>query len=405
MIECTTTEDAGLKWVNIKGRIDSMTSPEARRHFDEAVQSGERVIVANLEEVNYISSAGLRIFLTVQKQLKKVGGELILYRLSGYGLDVFNQGGILDFFRLVASGEEIASTARDSGPAADIVSMELDSISMRYVEKPAAPGLVSPIGSQEKLAFADYTEDDVVGVKTGEFRFATGLAALGEQYDDYRHLFGEALLMDGNFFFYPAVKRPAVDFMLASELESGLQYQFLHGFGFTGDFRFVASFESGETFIPLARLVDALFQISGANILGIVLLAESKGLWGMNLKKVPLRENRPRNGKAIFDAENFADWMNFPVEPSDFNHVVAAAGVAVRDRSTAGAAVQGFIPEGSRFHLHGAVFEKEPLGKKVEHFKDELKRVLTELDVYKVQHLLGQTLFGSGMVGVIEIEG
>jgi hypothetical protein len=36
-------------------------------------------------------------------------------------------------------------------------------------------------------------------------------------------------------------------------------------------------------------------------------------------------------------------------------------------------------------------------------FEKELKRVVNELEVSKVQHVLGQSKFGSGMAGLIEL--
>ena len=41
----------------------------------------------------------------------------------------------------------------------------------------------------------------------------------------------------------------------------------------------------------------------------------------------------------------------------------------------------------------------------VEDFEKEFTRIFKELEVYKVQHLLGRSRFGSGMVGIIDLEG
>jgi hypothetical protein len=136
----------------------------------------------------------------------------------------------------------------------------------------------------------------------------------------------------------------------------------------------------------------------------VIFLAESKGLWGMNLKRIPLIENRPENGKDIFASENFSDWMNFPVEPSDTSNIVVGTGIAVRDRNALSDTAKSLIPRDQMFHIHVCVFEKEPFNKNLQEFDAEMKRVLTELEVYKVQHVLGHTRLGSGIVGLIELE-
>jgi hypothetical protein len=51
------------------------------------------------------------------------------------------------------------------------------------------------------------------------------------------------------------------------------------------------------------------------------------------------------------------------------------------------------------------VFEKEPVNRNILEFGNELDRVLADLSVYRVQHLLGQSAFSSCTMGVVELEG
>ncbi|WAC08742.1 MAG: STAS domain-containing protein [Thermodesulfobacteriota bacterium] len=403
MLDCTITVESGVTWINLKGRIDSMTSPEIQRQINDLILGGERHLVANLEEINYISSAGLRVFLGAQKQLKKVGGEIIFYKVSSSIFDVFKLGAFDQIFRFASTREEITGALHADKTSFPIRSKEVEKIVFNYLEKKADPGFLKVVGSQENLAWAKYIEKDVVTIKSEELQFGTGLATLGDCYGEYKNLFGEAMVINRNFFFYPAVKRPAVDFMLAANQESSLEYRFLHGFGFTGSYKYVVLFESTEGLVELERLVNAFFSISQANLLGFVILGESKGLWGMHLKNSPIFENQPKNGKEIFDPINFADWVNFPVEAGDINRIIAATGIAIKEVSRERGEVQSLLSKGACFHVHGAVFSQEPLSKKIEQFENELTRVLTELEVYKVQHILGKTRFSSGMVGLVEL--
>jgi hypothetical protein len=134
------------------------------------------------------------------------------------------------------------------------------------------------------------------------------------------------------------------------------------------------------------------------------MLAESKGFWGMNLKKVPIIDNRPENGKDIFDADNFISWMNFPVEPAHSNHIIAAAGIGVRHRGDVSREIQALFTGENNFHMHAGVFEKQPLNRNIASFDKELMRVITECEVYRIQHMLGKTKLSSGMLGIIELD-
>lgn len=404
MFEYHLSEELGLKCLHLKGRIDSMSATEIQHQVNGLILAGERRFVTDFEEVNYISSAGLRIFLAAQKQLSKAGGEIILFKMPPDVLRVFKMSGFEQLFRIASSEEEIRSALQGEQPAVEVSSREIEGIPVQYLKREVEEGKLFTIGSQERLATSDYTEKDVIAVKPGDIQFGTGLAAIGDRYQDYKDFFGEALVITRHLYFYPATKRPAVDFMLYTQGDSSLEYKFFHGFGFNGDYKYILSFESPEGYTELSRLIKALFALSEANILGVVLLAESKGLWGMNLKRVPLAENKPEGGEDIFDSRNFSEWMNFPVEPSDMNNIVIGTGIAVRDRNALRAGAQPLIPGEQNFHIHACVFEKQPFNINLQEFDKEMKRVLTELEVYKIQHILGQTRFSSGIVGLIELE-
>jgi hypothetical protein len=314
--------------------------------------------------------------------------------------------GMLPLFRMGSCKGEILAGSNGEEAPTGTVSAEIDGISFHYAQRQAHTGKLVSIGSQQKLPSSAYTEKDVVGVRAEDFRFGTGLASLGDRFEDYGNLFGESIIVDRSLFFLPSVKRPAVDFMLFSERQPGMEYRFLHGFGFGDSFRYIAFFEGADGgFVTLDRLVPALFKLSEANLLGVVFLAESKGVWGMHLKRSPIVENSPENGKDIFDPANFPAWMHFPMEPGDINNVILGVGIAVRDRDAANPQALMFLPSGGSCHIHGGIFSKDPLSQDVEAFEPELKRAASELEVFRVEHLLGKSSFARGTAGIIELEG
>jgi anti-anti-sigma factor len=402
-MEFSIDEDLGVQWLKVKGRIDGITCGEVRRQLNHLIDQGHRTFIAQLGDVHYISSAGLRDFLEVQKQLKKVEGEIFLFGLTGAVMKAFEMSGFLMLFRVMSSREEMVAALKPADFTLEVESTDVIGISFRRIQRDGPPGDMKIIGSQKGLRSSGYTEADVVTLAANDIQYGFGLATLGDEYEEYKNLFGEALVLNRSLFFYPAAKHPVADFMLCAQTSSNPEYRFLNGARFSGPFHHVLFFESGEEAVEIPRLIHALFELSGGNVLGIVLLASSKGFWGMNIRKSPIGENRPENGKDIFDRTNFPQWMNFPVEPGEFNHIIACAGVAVRDRGAARPEIASLLPEGAHFHLHGAVFPKGPLSKEVVQFEKELNRVVNELEVSKVQHVLGQSRFGSGMVGVIEL--
>lgn len=66
------------KWLvyAISGRIDGATAPELEESLRGTIDAGEMRIAADLSGVQYLSSAGLRVFLTTLRRLG--GGEFRL---------------------------------------------------------------------------------------------------------------------------------------------------------------------------------------------------------------------------------------------------------------------------------------------------------------------------------------
>jgi anti-anti-sigma factor len=69
--------------VELKGRLDAVTAPELEQRLGEIIDAGNLNMDLNLTGLEYVSSAGLRIFLVATKRLKALKGELCLAGLSG----------------------------------------------------------------------------------------------------------------------------------------------------------------------------------------------------------------------------------------------------------------------------------------------------------------------------------
>ncbi|MBE6479110.1 MAG: STAS domain-containing protein [Olsenella sp.] len=82
----TLSHDGGTATIRVEGNLTVQTSPEleeAIRGLDEQV----RDLDIDLSEVDFVSSAGLRVLVIAQKQTKLRGGRM---RLLGPNDDVFS---------------------------------------------------------------------------------------------------------------------------------------------------------------------------------------------------------------------------------------------------------------------------------------------------------------------------
>jgi len=75
--------------LKLNGYLDGHTYADLEHRFDEQVKQGNKRLVADLKELTYISSAGVGVFIKIQHQLKKQGGNLQLANPSPSVREVF----------------------------------------------------------------------------------------------------------------------------------------------------------------------------------------------------------------------------------------------------------------------------------------------------------------------------
>ncbi|AZU64553.1 anti-sigma factor antagonist [Neobacillus mesonae] len=68
--------------VKLAGEIDAFTAPKLREELLPLAEGGNKTIIVNLQDVSYLDSTGLGVFVGLFKQLKNTGGELQLIELS-----------------------------------------------------------------------------------------------------------------------------------------------------------------------------------------------------------------------------------------------------------------------------------------------------------------------------------
>lgn len=82
----------------ISGRIDTTTAPALGESLAEGYDSCEKLIL-DFAEVDYISSAGLRILLSAQKVMSKKGG-MKLVNVNSDIMDIFEVTGFQDILTI-----------------------------------------------------------------------------------------------------------------------------------------------------------------------------------------------------------------------------------------------------------------------------------------------------------------
>ena len=82
----------------LSGRLDTTTAPQ----FEEAIKSsidGVKTLTVDLAELEYVSSAGLRVFLAAQKTMNKQG-SMVIKNVNETIMEVFEVTGFVDILTI-----------------------------------------------------------------------------------------------------------------------------------------------------------------------------------------------------------------------------------------------------------------------------------------------------------------
>ncbi len=96
----------------VKGRLDSDTAPTLGRRLTEAFAASGRRLVLDLQQLDYISSAGFRILFLAAMRAEATGSRFVVCGLSSKVHQLFDIGGFLNRFPILASREDAISAAR-----------------------------------------------------------------------------------------------------------------------------------------------------------------------------------------------------------------------------------------------------------------------------------------------------
>ena len=80
--------------IEVAGRLDTLTAPALEKTINEEIGDARNLIL-DIKGVSYISSAGLRVLLSTQKKMQKIG-SLKVKNVCPEVMEVFEMTGFAD---------------------------------------------------------------------------------------------------------------------------------------------------------------------------------------------------------------------------------------------------------------------------------------------------------------------
>jgi anti-anti-sigma factor len=105
-MEFTVDEFGDVRAVRITGNLDTQTSAVAQEQLTQLIDNGAKKVLLDFENLNYISSSGLRVLLVAAQRLEDTTGQLRICNPNTMVREVFDTSGFTEIFSVYSSQAE-----------------------------------------------------------------------------------------------------------------------------------------------------------------------------------------------------------------------------------------------------------------------------------------------------------
>ena len=97
-MEITKTQEGSTLNLTLIGRLDTVTSPQLQDVLDDSTENASSLIL-DFAQLDYVSSAGLRILLAANKRFSKTG-TMTIRHVNDVVKEVFDMTGFSDILNI-----------------------------------------------------------------------------------------------------------------------------------------------------------------------------------------------------------------------------------------------------------------------------------------------------------------
>ena len=347
------TEQIGKNVVlHVAGRLDATWAEHFHNAVRNVLRAGQHHVRIEASKLEYLSSAGIRVLLQIQRELATVNGTFFIFHPSEFVESTLRMSGLEIFLAADADIQSAGGTSAGAGgaPSPDVYALA------------SSGGMVLRLPARW-TPWARVREGDLKRLPLPPGILALGIGAAGNDLQEVRGQLGEFLAVAGGMCWQPAdMHHHPPDYVVQTgdyvpEIHA-LQALVAEG-SFSTLFRFQSE-RAGDS-LPLGDLANRALEVCGANVVVLVALAEIDGLVGTALSRSPgLVDENSQPGQF----PEIRDWMNFC---GDRVHAGLSALLVcfVARPSAAGPLTPFLTPLPSNpnvaIHAHTAIFPFRPL--------------------------------------------
>ena len=110
------SEQEGVVILGLVGYLDAHTAPQFERAIETEFSAGHARLIADCAKLDYISSAGLGVFMSFIEDIRDTGGDIKLCAIVPKVYQVFDVLGFQELFDIVDTVPTALARFRDGAP-------------------------------------------------------------------------------------------------------------------------------------------------------------------------------------------------------------------------------------------------------------------------------------------------
>ena len=423
-MDINTKRTNDILQISVKGRLDTFGALKLDDVLNDILKKRDIHVLIDMENVHYLSSAGIRVFLQLNKKLKKRGGDLHLCNVSQYPSEVLEITGLDNVF-LVHSGKEKAifhitqkmenSTEINWSSAQTYTQNDIELTVYKLSQKAA---ILKAVGDISKVLFAQLEQKDIYSRKFSETEYSIGLGALGENINEYMEILGEMITLGGTMVWLPTDGHDTPDFLTPQKDTGKVTIHTGFNAALEGDFNdiMLVKAKTGESF-TISALYSAVFSIAHqkrpdfSGVISIAMHADLDEFYSSGVKIAPVKKFAPENQQMITHKDNFKRWMDINSKSKYRGETMVSFGIGMDLSGSVSTLEKEALHTlfylnpaniGNKeliLHNHAVIFKHVP-PKKTRDLDKTIKNIIYNGKFIDMRHLLDNTKIKRAVIGV-----
>jgi anti-sigma B factor antagonist len=108
------TDKGNISVINLSGYLDAHTAPTLENNFTDLIDQNKFKIVVNFQELAYISSAGLGVFMAYIEKIRDNSGDIKLTNMNDKVYNIFDLLGFPLLYEIYKTENEALNKFKES---------------------------------------------------------------------------------------------------------------------------------------------------------------------------------------------------------------------------------------------------------------------------------------------------